>query len=350
MRIRASGWAFAVSFALGLLAAWNTGANLLYLVVGGLGAVVLVSLIIPPWNLRRLRVTRRAPEAAHRGEPFGVTIRIDNAKRIMPSGAVRIERTEAPGGTAAMALFIPARHGIILRSSQTLHRRGVHRLEPIAVRSGFPFGLVEWQRTIRDHVEVVVYPRVKSVRTAWIEHLRGARAMPRVFRGEGDEFFSLREYMPGDDVRHIAWRASAKKGALLIREMARESSRFVVFVLDTYRPPDVADFDDRFEEAVEMVASLAVALLNRQYVVSIITPLCRLPGSEGKSQVRQVLEMLARVEASDDPAHGGFGWFSHGDEWGRAAYAFIAADPREWGRRLPFAGSRVADLREVARA
>ncbi|MCX5759405.1 MAG: DUF58 domain-containing protein [Candidatus Hydrogenedentes bacterium] len=350
MGIRASGWAFVVSFMLGLLAAWNTGANLLYLVVGGLGSFVVVSLLIPRWNLRGLNVTRSAPDAAHRGEPFGVTLRIDNTKRHMPSGTVRIERAEAPGGTAALALYIPARRSVVLRSSLTFKHRGVHSLPPMVVRSGFPFGLFEHGRPIRDDVEVVVYPRVKSVRSAWLEHLPGAHAVPRIVRGGGDEFFSLREYIPGDDVRLIAWRASAKKGVVLVREMARETSRHIVFALDTYRPPDSPPFDDQFEEAVEAVASLAVALLNRQYVVSIVSPAHRLPGSEGKSQVRRVLDMLARVMPSDDPAHGSFGWFSYGNEYGRASYAFVCADPREWGRRLPFGGSRVVDLREVTRA
>ncbi|HNR36153.1 MAG TPA: DUF58 domain-containing protein [Candidatus Hydrogenedentes bacterium] len=349
MRIRASGWAFLISFMLGLLAAWNTGANLLYLVVGGIGSFIVVSLIIPVWNLRGLSVIRSAPDAAHRGEPFGVTLRINNAKRT-PAGAVRIERAGPSPATAAIALYVPARSSIVLRTSWTFPNRGVHRLPAMNLRSGFPFGFFERSRPIRDEVEVVVYPRVKSVRTAWIERLPGPRAAPRIVRGEGDEFFSLRDYVPGDDVRHIAWRASAKRGSLLVREMARETSRYVVFALDTHRPPDTPDFDDLFEEAVEMVASLAVALLNRQYIVSVVSPGRRLPGSEGKSQIRRVLDMLARVTPSDDPAHGGFGWFNYGEEYGRASYAFIAADPRQWGRRLPFGGSRVIALREVPRA
>lgn len=350
MRIRVSGWAFIASFLLSLFAAWNTGANLLYLVVGGLGSFLLVSLLISRWNVRGLTVTRSAPEAAHRGEPFTVSFRIDNTKRRLPSGTVCIERTDVYAKTLALALYIPARSSALLRSTLTFERRGVHPLPPMAVRSGFPFGLFERTREIRDSVEVVVYPRVKSVRTGWLEHLPGTHAMPHVVRGGGDEFFSLREYVAGDDIRLIAWRASAKRGVTLVREMACQTSRHLVFALDTFRPSDTPYFDEQFEEAVDMVASLAVALLNRQYVVSIVSPTHRLAGSEGKSHVRRVLDTLARVMPTDDPAHAGFGWFGYGEEYGRASYAFISSDPREWGRRLPFGGNRVINLHEVTRA
>ena len=348
-RVCAVGWAFLISFFLVLLAAWNTGANLLYMVAAGLGAFIVVSFLLTGRGIGRLSVSREGPDAVHRNEKFAVTVRIENLGWLLPVLSLRVERAAEPGKTAAYALRVPARRAVVLRTTEVFEKRGVHALPQIVLASGFPFGLFERRRYTADAGEVVVYPRVISVRANLLEQLPGSCPMPTVVRGDGDDFFSLREYIPGDDVRRMAWRASARKGVLLVKEMAREASRYVIFVMDTGYDPSVEQFYDHFEEVVEMVASLAVALLSKQYTVGIATPGYGLVGGEGKTQERRVLETLARV-MPDESAPSTFAWFSPGDESGRASYVFATANPGEWGRRGPRMGSRVLDPREAVRA
>jgi uncharacterized protein (DUF58 family) len=350
-RLRFLGWVFLVSLCLTLLAAWNTGANLLYIVSGGIGSFLVISGVLAGWSLRGLRVLREGPQAVHRGQPFPVTVRVENGKWLMPAVSLRIEKFALPGEAAGYVLKIPPRRSAVICVSETFDRRGVHPLPEIALVSAFPFGLIERRRRIQDAVEVVVYPRVVSVRTALLEQLPGANVLPRFVTGDGDEFFSLRDYIPGDDIRRVAWRVSARRGSLIVREMTRETSRFIVFVVDTGLRDDLPEFEQRFEDAIELVASLAVTLLNQQYTVSIATPAQTLPGGEGKTHARKALEMLARVTPVTEPRpRRGFSWFSPGEERGRASYAFISPDPREWGRRSPLGGSKVLDPREVVRA
>ena len=132
--------------------------------------------------------------------------------------------------------------------------------------------------------------------------------------------------------------------------MARETSRHIVFVLDTCLRSDVEDFEERFEEVIELVASLSVVLLQHQYMVSIITCKQFLGGGEGPTHVRKVLETLARVTPSDAGAVPGFGWFSPVEDSGRASYVFVSPDPRDWGRRAPQRGTKILDPREAVRA
>jgi len=350
MRLRAPGWAILITLVLLLMAAWNTGTNLFYLLVGGLSSFLLISFVLARWVLRKVELTREAPGAVHRGEPFGVTVRVENRKRIVPVVSLRIEHAEYPGETAAFILKIPPQRAAVVRMSETFEKRGVYNLPDVEVVCAFPFGLFEKRRREREAVEVVVYPRVTAVRATALSQLPGARAVPRRSLAEGEEFFSLRDYVRGDDLRRVAWRVSARRGSLVVREMAHGTSRFMVFVLDTFRSMDMNDFEERFEDAIELVASLAVTLLNQHYTVAITTPGARLPGGEGRPHADKVLDMLARLNPTDDPEKRDFAWFSPQENTGIATHVLVSPDPRQWGRADLPGGSRVLDPREIIRA
>ena len=353
--MRPAGWVVLVALILVLLAAWNTGVNLLYIVVGGLCSFLLVSFMLAGWSLLGVRASREAPDAVHRSEPFSVTLRIENRKALVPAMSIRIEHRAPVGhdganGSGGYIAKIPPRRAAQIRLSERFDRRGVHTLPALDLVSAFPFGLFERRRCARDGHEVVVYPRVRAVRPGALQQLSGAGAAPTFVRGAGDEFFSLRDYVPGDDVRQVAWRVSARRGALTVREFAQQTSRSIVFVLDTHRRTDLDGFDDAFEDAVELVASLVVTFLNQQYTVSIVTPGWRLPEGGGNAHRRKALDMLARVQPDDGASGGGYRWFSPGAESGRATYVFVSPDRRDWGRVTHAGQTRVIDPREVVRA
>jgi len=349
-RLRLSGAVFLLTTSLVLLAAWNTGTNLFYLVVGGLASFLIVSVLTVGWGVRGLRVFREAPEAVHRCEPVAVRVRIENHKRLLPSLSLRVEGAARRGEAAGYIAKIPPRRAAVVQTTVVFDRRGVYPLPPVEAVSLFPFGLLEKRRRFPAEGEIVVYPRVQSMRAAVADRLPGARAAPRAAAQDGDEFFSLREYVRGDDLRRIAWRASARLGTLLVKELSQEASRFVVFVLDTYRPDDLADFDARFEEAVELVASLAVTLLHQQFAVALATPRVRVPEGKGKAQVTKVLDCLARVEPGVADRHGPATEAFVTARAFDARLAFVSPDPRQWGQPAPFGRVRYLDPREVVRA
>ena len=349
-RLRRPGTFFLIILVGVLLAAWNTGTNLLYIIVGGLTSFFLLSIVLPWASLRKLTLKREAPSAVHRGDPFLVQVRVENHKMLLPAISVRLESASDPGLSIGYLMRIPARSAGALNVQVVFDRRGVYRLPEFDVVCTYPFGLIEQRRRFSDAWEVVVYPKVRPVRTGVLEQASGTRYMPQRASADGDEFFGLREYVPGDDLRLIAWRASARFGTWIIRELARENSRFVTFALDTRRSEGIENFAEAFEEVIELVASLAITLLKRQFHVSLVTPDKDLDSGEGTGQERRVLEMLARVESVNPDEAADFPDRLRRLEAESAVLLYFSADHRLWGVRSETSALRAVDPREVLHA
>jgi uncharacterized protein (DUF58 family) len=116
-------------------------------------------------------------------------------------------------------------------------RRGTAEVRAVWVRWTGPLGLVD--RHLRHEVgaEIAVVPNVRAVREAAIRHFQSreflAGTRVRRYLGEGSEFDSLREYMPGFDHRSIDWKASARHTRLLSREYRAERNHQMVLAFDT---------------------------------------------------------------------------------------------------------------------
>lgn len=131
------------------------------------------------------------------------------------------------------------------RSTQTLAyavrstRRGPAAFGDVAVRAIGPLGLAMRQWTVPAARETAVYPDITTITRYDIALRRGALrrfgVRPARALGEGREFDRLREYVVGDDSRHIDWKATAKRGAPITREYEAERSQRIVIVLDAGR-------------------------------------------------------------------------------------------------------------------
>ncbi|MBI1320774.1 MAG: DUF58 domain-containing protein [Candidatus Hydrogenedens sp.] len=346
------GWVFLTAFMLTLAAAINTGFNLLYIVVGVIAAFLLVSCALAVWSVRGLTVTADAPGSAHRSQPFAITLRVHNRKWFMPALMLRIERTGEERKAQAFVPSLPAGGTAIARVSLQLDRRGAHTLPSFTLVSSFPFGLIEAWRQLPASGEVLVYPRVSPMRTTAAEQTAGSRYRARSSGGDGNEYFSIREYLPGDDIRKISWKATARTGQLMVRELSRENSRFVLFLLDTrMQSVDLSpEEDDLFEAAVDLVASLGTTLLQRQYNVAVETPTEVLEGGEGGAQRKRLLEFLARVMPHQLEEHPEFDEYHCTQDTATPAVLLVSPDPGRWGRRSSGGSVRVLDPAEVTHA
>ncbi|HJU90966.1 MAG TPA: DUF58 domain-containing protein [Gemmatimonadaceae bacterium] len=158
--------------------------------------------------------------------------------------------------------------------------RGAHRgkylLGPLAVRIGGPLGLVERTTKFALSDEITVAPSIAGVRRfrlLSLQHrLREAGVRNIRKRGEGTTFESLREYVIGDDPRHIDWKATAKRQKLIAREYAVEQGQTVLIAVDAGRMmTQFAGPLPRFEYALSSAMVLAdVALDSGDQVGAIV--------------------------------------------------------------------------------
>jgi uncharacterized protein (DUF58 family) len=127
---------------------------------------------------------------------------------------------------------------VALRTTLTPTRRGDRHADRVTVRSSGPLGLAARQRSFDIEGAIRALPPFISrkhlpSRLAVLRQLDGRSAVRT--RGAGTEFDSLRDYVIGDDVRSIDWRATARRSAVVVRTWQPERDRRLILVLDTSR-------------------------------------------------------------------------------------------------------------------
>lgn len=333
-RITLLGWVFVLVTVLLLLAAVNTGTNLLYLISGTILSLSLLSLLAMYGSFRHLYMARQAPYAVHRGECAPMTLRLENRSRWRTAFSIRLlqKNSEGEEETIGYWMRLPAQRAAEIQTQEIFPKRGIFPLPDLTLSTTFPFGLIESRSTHPFSQEITVYPRTQSIRTTVFERMPGTGQAPQMHQGDGDEFFCLREYVPGDDIRRISWRASARLGYPVVKDLEPDTSRFVVILLDTHLMDQTDQAAQQLEDAIETAASLGATLLRKQFYVAIATPESTLQIGDGKGHETAMLELLARLEGCaerpDDFAQG-----SGLMNLKRAAYLFITPNPALWGTR-----------------
>ena len=190
-------------------------------------------------STRRLTFVRFGETASRLGQPVAAGLTIENVGNRRFRGQVR--DAWPPSGRAQ-----PRTHSVNLSSGQRIGvetllrpvRRGDQNSSLITARAIGPLGLAGRQSSHRVPWQIRILPPFLSrkhlpSRLAKLRELDGA--VPVLIRGQGTEFDSLREYVIGDDVRSIDWRATARRADVVVRTWRPERDRRVVIVLDTGR-------------------------------------------------------------------------------------------------------------------
>jgi uncharacterized protein (DUF58 family) len=299
---------FFVGITLGVgFAAINTANNLLYLLLGMLLALIVVSGVMSELSLRDLSVVRRLPLRAQVGRAHLVEIEVFNHKRRAPSYAIEVEdlRAGQPADKRCFFLKISPKSAQVAAYRRTPNRRGrdVHAGFRIATR--FPFGLFEKSREVPATGELVIYPPVDAIRLPPAAGGRSSGAEHVVGRGHGHEFLGLKLMRDGEDPRDVHWRKTAAIGQLVMRERARETRPDVTLTLDTLRPHGAGDeWNHGFERRIRDVASRAVAHIKRGDRVSLVTTAGQVVRVDRTVGADPLLRYLALLEAVDAPPAG----------------------------------------------
>ncbi|MGD1241994.1 DUF58 domain-containing protein [Mycobacterium seoulense] len=207
------------------------------LLVTLLGVVIMdVALAASP---RGLRYVRSPDRSARLAQPVEVGLLIHNDGRRRFRGQVRDAWPPSAGARPRIhPVDIPAGGHQHVQSQLLPVRRGEQRAAVVTARSIGPLGLAGRQGSQAVPGLLRVLPPFLSrkhlpARLAKLREIDGL--LPTLIRGQGTEFDSLREYVVGDDVRSIDWRATARRADVVVRTWRPERDRRVVIVLDTGR-------------------------------------------------------------------------------------------------------------------
>jgi uncharacterized protein (DUF58 family) len=292
-------------------AAINTGNNLLYLLLGMMLSLIIVSGVMSELSLRTLTVKRRLPARAQVGRSHLVEIEVYNNKKRVPSYAIEVEdlRAGQPADKRCFFLKISPRSTQIAAYRRTPLKRGLERHTGFRIATRFPFGLFEKSREVDSPDELIIYPAVDPVRLPQRGSGDSAGDAGPLGRGSGEEIFALRPMRDGDDPRDIYWRKSVHPGQLVLRERAREMRHEIEFLIDVLRrtptgeSPAMRDLpaaQDLFERRIREVASYAVAHIKRGDRVTVVTTAADRVVSDKARGIDPVLRFLALLQQVEE--------------------------------------------------
>ncbi len=186
--------------------------------------------------------------------------------------------------------------------------RGVHRFGKLHVRARGPLGLVDRPFRLPAETEVRVYPRFLGVDRydllARLSEREDSVRMPRLARGEGLEFESLRPYLPGEDLRRVDWKVSAKRNALVSRNLQVERGQQVAVLIDAGRlMKEEIGGCPRLEHAMNAAVMLSHVAQKRGDSVALACFSNRIeafmPPIKGAGVMSRALESLCPIQARD---------------------------------------------------
>src|SRR5215204_1309927 len=295
-------------------AAWNTGNNLLFLVFSLLCSTLFVGWVHAGTSLRDLTVSARFPDHIFAAEPAPVIVTLRNTKRVLPSFSILVE-ARGPDNEAdpkrrrrhlkrllAYFSYVPHSAAAEQRVEQLFPTRGHVLIDGFELSTRFPFGFFRRRRRLRArNVDIIVYPKPEVISDELHLLPMYAGRMPAMRRGAGHDLFSMRDYQPQDDLRHIDWKATARSRRLTVREFTSEDERRITIVLDTRLTKEANDeMSARFEHGVVQAASLLKHFIDERAEVRIVLGEEVGPFGTGVDHLYRCLRMLALVSPLSD--------------------------------------------------
>jgi len=320
------------------IAALNTGNNLLYIIVAAMLAAIAVSGIASALCLRGLELDLKVPEHIFAAVEVPATICVRNPRKWLASlsiSAVPIEKEKSKKKWRLVAtkfpvppwrpperqwLQLPDRklHRILVdNSSGVFHesayfpfvpagtqlqadvrlkfpKRGRYQ-ERFSLSTKFPFAFLAKTRRVALAREVLIYPELTSYEEI-IELLPALSGKREAYqRGLGADLYRIREYLPEDSARHVDWKATAKSGALKVREFAREDERRLRLVFDNPSPGAISV--QSYERMVSVAATVGWRLAQQGVLLSFVSQDFEVTG-----EVFSFLEYLSAVQPKSGPS------------------------------------------------
>lgn len=329
---------------LGLIAivafsAWNTGNNLLFLVLSFLTAAMIVGFFAGNLCLKKVDVKMRFPETVFAGHETPILVGLQNRKRVFASYSVvaevrgserersiaidellaimpryfaeKLAKPPVVRRTLDHFVFVPRNETVEHRTVHIFERRGRFIIKDFELTTRFPFGFFRHRRRLpAREAELVVFPKLAPFEETLEALQLDAGNFAANKRGLGQDLLALRDYQPNDDLRRIDWKATARSRHLTVREFSADDDKRVTVIFDNRLPPEAASpltlrekieaeqsgkglvASERFELGVSLAASILAQFTEEQAEIRLV-----IYGEEGEYGVgsRHLYECLRRL-------------------------------------------------------
>ncbi len=289
-------WWFLVWVSVLGLAALNTGNNALYmLLAASLGAFV-ASGVFSRHAIGHLRGEARWPSEVWAGATTRVQVTVRNTSPWLPAWGVVCRLSGLPRG--AVLPVVPPKGECAATILTRCPSRGLFPKPALVLEVRLPLGFFVKSLRLSQEGELLVFPRlVPAAPPRFSGPPMGVQEEGTGRHQRGGEVELLREFRPGDDVRDVHWKQTARQGRVIVMERREHQRRFRYLVLD----PRVRDPEDpatrwRFEDLVAEVASVARRLSHLGEAVGVVVGERVLPPAWGPLHLRQILTALALVQ------------------------------------------------------
>ncbi|WP_287153117.1 DUF58 domain-containing protein [Candidatus Solincola tengchongensis] len=321
----------------------NSQSGWLFWLAGLLLAALLVSWLESLFQVRGLEAERLHPPGAVEGEDLEIEIRVRNGGRFArhllavvdadPCEAdtrsrfvlkakrrsIREALREAlagdveaahddgyPGGAAVLLLpRLPGGEEEAIRYRRSGLRRGIYRDWPLYFYSEGTLGLSRHSSRITPASRLEVYPRYAELASfPFLDALLypWRELLPATTRGEGLDFYGVREYRPGDPLGRVHWKTTARRGELVVREFEAERSIRLVVLLDN-RGSDSGGWKarDRLDAQARVAATAAAYAFSVGCPVTLAAYRGPVPVAYEAPGLRAALRWLAALESEGEP-------------------------------------------------
>lgn len=244
------------------------------------------------------------PPRVHAGSPSRIDLRVTNLGRL--ASPVLDLRDRVSGTRGANLIVPPLAAGGVARAAYRLptERRGILTVGPLEVVLSDPFGLTDVAVQASGVSELTVYPHIDDLApvplTTGNDPMAGAEH-PNALGRNGEDFYALREYVVGDDLRRVHWPSTARHDELMVRQDELPWQGRATVLLDVRASTNTPE---SLELVISAAASIVTASARRQDLVRLVAT----DGSDsgfaaGHAHVESILEHLASIEATNGASY-----------------------------------------------
>ena len=227
----------------------------IYIAAYGAIGLVIVGVAIAPRRLGLKGDRAGLYPRAQEGDKLDVQVRL-TAKRSVSTFILEERVPEKLGSAVRVPIVrLAANSEVTHNYGLRCERRGVYHVGPLVAVAGDPMGLYRRETVVAKSFELLVHPRVETVSDRPLtRQFEDPPIRPPVSKPwpSGLEFYGMREYAPGDDLRRIVWRATARTGKVMVREAEQGITDHITLIIDTDRGAHSRDgegLSESFEEA-----------------------------------------------------------------------------------------------------